>query len=154
MYNPLYIGFCWTIFSQIKKTLESTKTWLYQWMLRISWIEGVIKEEISKIIGTRKMLLTIRERHLKFLKHIMKKIGKEHLTYTGIDKEIEAKKWVTWLKILTKWMLEQGTHRRRWLGKKQDFVTATKHRKLSKVTFARDHTIWSKQNYNIYQFDI
>jgi len=86
----LYGCECWTISSSIKKRLEATEMWFIRRMLRISWKEKRTNEEVLAIAGIKRTLIeAIRSRQMRFLGHIYRKRGLEHLSLTG---KIDGKK--------------------------------------------------------------
>ena len=53
----LYGCECWTISAEIEKKLEATEMWYWRRMLRISWTDHVMNEEVLRRAGTEMELV-------------------------------------------------------------------------------------------------
>ena len=86
----LYGCECWTITNRIRMKLEATEMWFLRRILKVSWTEKRSNQEILEMAGMKRSLLnTIRKRQMKFMGHVYRKGGIEHLSITG---KIEGKK--------------------------------------------------------------
>ena len=80
----LYGCECWTITNIIRKRLEATEMWFLRRILKISWTEKKSNQEVLKMANTERSLIkTIRKRQMKFVGHINRRGGMEHLSLTG-----------------------------------------------------------------------
>ena len=76
----LYGSECWTISAQMESKFQATEIWFYRRMMKISWLDYVTNEEVSRRTGTeRKIMKTIRKRQIEFLGHVTRKGGLEEL---------------------------------------------------------------------------
>ena len=64
--------------------------WFFRRILKISWTEKKSNQEVLKMAGKERSLIkTIRKRQMKFMGHIYRGGGMEHLSLTG---KIEGKR--------------------------------------------------------------
>ena len=72
----LYGSECWIILAQMESKLQATEKWFYRRMMKISWVDHVTNEEVSRRAGTkRKIMKTIRKRLIEFLGTYYKERG-------------------------------------------------------------------------------
>ena len=67
---------CYTVVNvgQMEIKLQATEMWFYRRMMKISWVDHVTNEEVSRSAGTeRKIMKTIRKRQMEFLGHVIRK---------------------------------------------------------------------------------
>ena len=125
----LYECECWTISPTMQKKIEAAEMWFYRRMLRISWTEHVTNEEVLTRAGTkRELMMTIRQRQLRFLGHVMRKDELENVVLTG---KIEGtrnrgRKRLTYISSLSKCLDLSNT----------ELLKATKDRELWKTMIA------------------
>ena len=75
----------WTITTSMKCRLEATEMWLWRRMMKISWTELKSNEEVLRMIGEKRCLMThIRRRQLRFFGHVMRREGLENIVTTGM----------------------------------------------------------------------
>ena len=59
---------CWTISAQMESKLQPTEMWFYRRIMKISRVDHVTNEEVSRRAGTEwKIMKTIRKRQIEFL---------------------------------------------------------------------------------------
>ena len=64
--------------------------WFLRRILKISWTEKKSNQEVLEMANKeRSMMKTIRKRQMKFMGHVYRKGGMEHLSMTG---KIEGKR--------------------------------------------------------------
>ena len=103
----LYGCECWNISTEMRKRLEATEMWFLRRMLGISWKEKKTNNTVLETAGIgRSLLKTIRERQLKFLGHINRHNGLEHLALTGKIEGTRSRgrQRITNLESLNHWM--------------------------------------------------
>ena len=63
----------WTISEEMERRIEAALMWFYRRMLEISWTERVTNEAVLQRAGAcRELMETIRQRHLRFIGHVMR----------------------------------------------------------------------------------
>uniref|UniRef100_A0A8D9AUB6 Uncharacterized protein n=1 Tax=Cacopsylla melanoneura TaxID=428564 RepID=A0A8D9AUB6_9HEMI len=68
----------WTLTEATQKRIEAFEMWLYRRILRISWVDKITNSEVLSRMGKRKeIMITIKERKLAYLGHIMRNEKKE-----------------------------------------------------------------------------
>ena len=86
----LYGCECWTINKVMERKLEAAEMWFIRRMLRVSWTDKKTNEAVLKEANLERSLMkTLRQRQLKFLGHVCRHKGLEHLAITG---KIEGKR--------------------------------------------------------------
>ena len=74
----------WTTRSNCRKRLEALEIWHYHKMTRSSWFNKISNECVLYIMGMeRSLLVTIRRRQLRFVGHVVRKVGLEKLVLIG-----------------------------------------------------------------------
>ena len=84
--EPILMYGCeaWTITKQVQSKLEAVEMWFWRRMLRIPWTARKTNKEVMEKIGlTRSLVKRTRQRQAKFVGHIMRRKGLEHLITTG-----------------------------------------------------------------------
>ena len=115
--------------------------WFYRRMMKISWVDHVTNEEVSRKAGTeRKIMKTIRKRLIEFLGHVTRKEGLEELMLTGRVnvKRSRGRQRLTYLESLSKWMTEQ-------VDEKEKPEVA----RLKILRTAKDRELWKSMVANI-----
>lgn len=87
-------------------------------------------EEVLRIKRTKKVLLTVRMRPLKFCEGIMKKEGMENLILTGYSEgnRSRSKQQITCLPSLYEWMIKQVPQSRGEIIKSKNYLEQQKRR--------------------------
>ena len=74
----------WTLNTSCKQKLEAMEIWCYRRMLRISWVKKISNERVLEMVNMiRDLLITIRQRQLRFVGHVARKNGIEKLVLEG-----------------------------------------------------------------------
>ena len=110
----LYGCECWTMNSEIVKKLEAVEMWFIRRMMRISWTERRSNESVLKDANLERTLIrTIRERQLKFLGHVIRNKGLEHLAITGKikGKRSRGRQRLTFINSIDTWSLKMGNNK-------------------------------------------
>ena len=82
----------WTISSNCRKKLEAVERWCYRRLTRISWVKKISNEQILDVVGMeRSLVITNKERHLRFVEHVERKRCLEKLVLEGKIKGEKAK---------------------------------------------------------------
>ena len=81
VFSVLFYGVeSWTLTKASCRKLEAFEMWLYRRMLRVSWPDRVIKEEIlRRMRKNMEVLLTVKCRKLQYLGHIMRNESRFYL---------------------------------------------------------------------------
>lgn len=75
----------WTVSKRMEKRLEAMELWLWRRMMKIPWTARMSNEAVLGVVGERRqIMLAIRKRQLKFLGHVLRRNGTEHLIITGM----------------------------------------------------------------------
>ena len=117
----------------MEKKLEAMEMWCYRGMLRLSWTQKVMNEEILKRVGKGRTLMKRRRmRRLEFLGHIMRKEKLENLTVTRKieGKRSKGRQRSTFMENLSSWVTKQVSERKKTQMTKQALLSATKNREL------------------------
>ena len=107
----LYGCECWTLNKETERKLEAAEMWFLRRMMRISWTEKKSNESVLREANLERSLIkTIRERQLKFLGHICRHKGLEHLAITGKieGKRSRGRQRITFLDSLSAWVGQLG----------------------------------------------
>ncbi len=84
-----------------EQRLQAAEMWFWRRMLKISWTKRRTNEEVLQGVDVgRELMGTVRSRQIRFLGHVMRTEGLEHLSLTG---KIEGKR-------------PQGRPRHGWTG--------------------------------------
>ena len=76
-WSTLLYGYgSWAISTKCRKKLEAVDMWCYQEMMRISWTKRILNEKVLDNVGVqRQLMVTVRQRHLRFARHVVRKGG-------------------------------------------------------------------------------
>ena len=102
----LYGCECWTISNNIQKKLEAIEMWFLRRVLKISWTEKRSNQEVLAMANTKRSLInTIRKRQMKFMGHVYRNGGLEHLGMTGKveGRRDRGRQRVTYVESLNTW---------------------------------------------------
>ncbi len=72
-----------------EQRLQAAEMWFWRRMLKISWTERTNEEVLQGVGVGRELMNTVRSRQMRFLDHVMRRGGLEHLSVTG---KIEGKR--------------------------------------------------------------
>lgn len=114
--SVLYYGLeSWTLKKNDMRKMEAFELWIYRRILRISWVERVTNIEVlRRMKKEREIILTIKERKLLYLGHIMRG-DKYQLLQLIVQGKISGKRSVgrrrhSWLKNLREWFHTTNNH--------------------------------------------
>lgn len=104
----------WTLDAATEKRIDAFEMYAYRRLLRVSWTERKTNVEILNRMGKNKeLLLTVKERKLQYIGHIMRGERYEILRLI-IEGKVEGKRSVgrrqnSWLKDLRRWLGRTST---------------------------------------------
>ena len=119
----LYGCECWTITNSLKKKLEATEMWFLRRILKISWTEKKSNQEVLEMANKeRSMLKTIRKRQMKFMGHVYRKGGMEHLSMTGKieGKRSRGRQRLTYVDSLNTWATQKQMSNNQFMNASRD----------------------------------
>ena len=143
VWSVLLYGFeCWTITTSLKKKLEATEMWFLRRILKISWTEKKSNQKVLEMANKeRSMLKTIRKRQMKFMGHVYRKGGMEHLSMTGKieGKRSRGRQRLTYVDSLNTWATQKQMSNNQFMNASID---RDRWRAMAVDTCSRLDTSW------------
>ena len=99
----------WTLTEASTKKLQAFEMWLYRRILKIPWIDHVTNEEVLRRMNKQaEIIVTIKQRKLEYLGHIMRNEKRYGLLQLVLQGKIPSKRGpgrrrISWLKNLRTW---------------------------------------------------
>ena len=80
----MYCSETWTLTPLLQRNIEATEMWFFRRMLRVSYKDKISNETILLMSDSNRSIVNrIRTRQARFLGHVMRRKGLEHLLVTG-----------------------------------------------------------------------
>ena len=96
----------WTICKNLEKRLNSFEMWCYRRMKRISWTRRMTNQEVLRKMGKELELLpSIKKLQMKFVGHVYREGGMEHLISSGMveGKRARGRQRTTQWDVIKEW---------------------------------------------------